>query len=239
MNNEINKEYQLTEIKSNKTKNENELNKNNDISTTKEEESFITDEVIQYCSSPRRGLVSINISNSINDNLVQIPTDNIRITNTVTMRIAMLKKEIDLKDSGMVIKRKCTYSVEENENNNNNKNKDIKCKSNFKEKKHDIHLRNSEKMKNFTNFPLTDINRIKLSSMNIDTNENRTPVKKKISKKTKKKKFKKSLEKNDENKNKEKEEEKSEEKRRLSLGLENENKKKKKKKKKNKKKKKK
>ena len=65
----INKEFEVEKEKSNE-KDENddkddELKKNNDISTTKEDESFIVDEVIQYCSSPKRGLVSININNNL------------------------------------------------------------------------------------------------------------------------------------------------------------------------------
>ena len=58
MKNEIfNNGCQIKEIKSNKTINENESIKNYDISTTKEDESFIIDELIEYCSSPRRCLV--------------------------------------------------------------------------------------------------------------------------------------------------------------------------------------
>ena len=230
MKNEIiNKEYYLNELKPNKSIKENE-NKNNDISTTKEDESFIADEPIQYCSSPRRGLVSINISNNINDNFTQIPTEKNRITNTVTMRIAIIKKEINLKDSDMVIKRRSTYCKLEESENESNRNRDNRCKSNFKEKKHEFHILKSEKTKNFSNFPITEVNRIKLSSMNVQINK--MPISKKTSKSKKKKKYRKSQEKYEDNKNKEK----GEDKRRLSLGEENEHKKKKKKKKKNKKK---
>jgi hypothetical protein len=228
MKNEIiNKECYLNDLKPNISIKENE-NKNNDISTTKEDDSFIADEPIQYCSSPRRGLVSINISNNINDNFTQIPTEKNRITNTVTMRIAIIKKEINLKDSDMVIKRRSTYCKLEESENESNKNRDSRCKSNFKEKKHELHLLKSEKMKNFSNFPITEVNRIKLSSMNVQVNK--MPISKKTSKNKKKKKYRKSQEKYEDNKNKEK----GEEKRRLSLGEENEHKKKKKKKKKNK-----
>ena len=187
MKNEIiNKEYYLNELKPNKSIKENE-NKNNDISTTKEDESFIADEPIQYCSSPRRGLVSINISNNINDNFTQIPTEKNRITNTVTMRIAIIKKEINLKDSDMVIKRRSTYCKLEESENESNKNRDSRCKSNFKEKKHELHLLKSEKMKNFSNFPITEVNRIKLSSMNVQVNK--MPISKKTSKNKKKEKI--------------------------------------------------
>jgi len=63
---EINEECKLKKEKSNinLNENDNEINKNNDISTTKEDESYITDEVIQYCSSPKSGLVSIDNSNN-------------------------------------------------------------------------------------------------------------------------------------------------------------------------------
>ena len=77
MNNEIiiKNQYQLIQVNSNKNINDNELDKNIDVSTTKEEESFITEELIQYCSSPKRGLVSINNSCISNDNCIPMPTE--------------------------------------------------------------------------------------------------------------------------------------------------------------------
>ena len=224
----IDKDLNIKDIKQNKTILENDCNKNNDISTTKEEESFITDEVIQYCSSPKRGLVSINISKNVNEKLSPVPTEKNMIpsiTNTVTMNIALIKKEIDIKDIDKIKKRRCTFNKdEENEKENHFKNKehfdklikennkDNKCKSNFKDKKEE--------------FIFTEINRRKLDSLNIEINK--TPIKKKTSKK--KKKNKKSNEIIDENKNKERDEKKK-----FSFEEENDNKKKKKKKKKNKK----
>ena len=94
---EINEECKLKKEKSNinLNENDNEINKNNDISTTKEDESYITDEVIQYCSSPKSGLVSIDNSNNSNNNIfstLSIEKNDIR--NTVTMSIAMIKKEM-------------------------------------------------------------------------------------------------------------------------------------------------
>ena len=228
----IDKDLKIKEINSNKTIIENESNKNNDISTTKEDESFITDEIIQYCSSPKRGLVSINISKNNNEKITPVPPEENmipEITNTITMSIAMIKKEIDIKDIDKIKKRRCTYNKDdENENENHYKNKenchfdklliretnkDNKCKSNFKDKKKE------------REFLFTDINRRNLE-LNIDINKE--PIRKKTSKK--KKKNKKSKEQLEENKNKERDE-----KRKLSVGEENDNKKKKKKKKKNKK----
>ena len=124
MINEIfDKDLNIKEIKPNGSILENECNKNNDISTTKEDEGFITDEIIQYCSSPKRGLVSINITKNNNEKLTPVPIEkNIisSITNTITMNIAMIKKEIDIKDLDKIKKRRCTFNKnEENVNENN------------------------------------------------------------------------------------------------------------------------
>ena len=153
---EINPECKLKKEKSNinLNENDNEINKNNDISTTKEDESYITDEVIQYCSSPKSGLVSIDNSNNSNNNIfstLSIEKNDIR--NTVTMSIAMIKKEINLKEiEKQTYKSNSFIKKEEDENENNyykNKNihysnsnkisidyeKDNKSKSIFNEKK--------------------------------------------------------------------------------------------------------
>jgi len=153
---EINEECKLKKEKSNinLNENDNEINKNNDISTTKEDESYITDEVIQYCSSPKSGLVSIDNSNNSNNNIfstLSIEKNDIR--NTVTMSIAMIKKEINLKEiEKQTYKSNSFIKKEEDENENNyykNKNihysnsnkisidyeKDNKSKSIFNEKK--------------------------------------------------------------------------------------------------------
>ena len=183
----IEEDLNIKQIKTNKTILENECNKNNDISTTKEDESFITDEIIQYCSSPKRGLVSINISKNYNEIITTVPPEKNMIpsiTNTITMNISMIKKEIDIKDLDKIKKRRCSYNKnEENENESNFKNKenhnfgkimgetnrDNKCKSNFKDKK-------KEK-----EFLFTEINRRKLDSLNIEIDK--TAIKKKTSRK--------------------------------------------------------
>ena len=221
MNNEliIKNQYPLIQVNSNKTINDNELDKNIDVSTTKEEDSFIAEELIQYCSSPKGGLVSINNSCITNESCIPMPTDKNRIKNTVTMRIAFVKNEIDNTGIEALKKRSSSFSKKDEHRNNNikhitifhsnkiitssNNNKISKCKSAYKDKS------------------------IK-KSLEID----KVAIKKKMTKIKKIKKNRKSLEKSKERKENDKEKEK--EKRRLSLD-EAENKKKKKKKKKSKK----
>jgi len=253
----INKEFEVEKEKSNE-KDENddkddELKKNNDISTTKEDESFIVDEVIQYCSSPKRGLVSININNNNNDILSSISTrknDNINIRNTITMSIAMLKKEIKLErhkfrsstfhkfnnGKNAFSYNKKFYSNRQSKVEENDNFKNDRVKSIFNDKKENNE--NNENNKNIkdniiiddnSNTPITALGRTKYNSLNLDINKTSThnpQMNKNISKNKKKKKNRKSKEKMDEN------DDKYKEKRHSSINLENHDSKKKKKKKK-------
>ena len=162
MNNEIviNNQCPLIEEKSNKKIKEKESSKNIDISTTKEEESFITEEIIQYCSSPKGGLVSINIANNINKNFTPIPTEKNRIITTITMNIALIKKEIDLDDIEVKRRSSAFHKKEEEKNNNkikkmcysnkiinDNNSNNNKSKSVFKDKKNENEIINTKKVK--------------------------------------------------------------------------------------------
>ena len=179
----------------------NELNKNNDISTTKEEESFIADEVIQYCSSPKTGLVSINISNNNNDSFIPAPTEKINITNTITMNISILDNKINIKDVKRTKIRSTTTHKKEidiinKEISNTSKKileniKDFKGKLLLKEKK--IEFRNSGKIKKYINTPIDSLGRTNFNSLLKDTNK--TIIKKKLSHNKKKKKARKNEEK--------------------------------------------
>ena len=207
---------------------------NNDINTTKEDESFITDEVIQYCSSPNTGLVSINRSNSVNNKFTPSPSEKSFITNTVTMNIALIKKEICSVEKDRLSIKSSMFCKNENDNENKdvfenhrliyNKNRIIKCKSIFSGSKKEKHFHQSEKLKCYSNTPKHSLNRGSFNTFNIEINKK--PLNKKISKIKKKRKNRKSKENFEENKKQD---------RRLSLGIENENKQKKKKKKKSKK----
>ena len=210
MNNEVlsNKEYKLRELKQKKKVNEIESNKNNNISTSKENESYITDEIIQYCSSPKGGLVSINITKNNNKKLTQIPTDKNRITNTITINIA-IKNELDLNEQDR-LKLRTLNNNEENEKeilNNNPKLyltnriisenfKNTKCKSIFKNIKNNKDFYNSAK--NNSNTHLISLERKKINFLNIELNK--APIKKNISKNKKKKNFKKSKDRYEEKK---------------------------------------
>jgi len=250
----INKEFEVKKEKPNE-KDENddkddELKKNNDISTTKEDESFIVDEVIQYCSSPIRGIVSINNNKSNNDTLCSISTrknDNINYRNTITMNIAMIKKEIKLErhkfrsstiqkfskeENGFAYKQKF-YSnrqskIEDNDNFKTNRSKSI---FNGKKENNKNNKYSKDKMlyDDNSNTPLTGLGRTKYNSLNLDiskTPTNKVQMNKNLTKNKKKKKHRKSREKMDENDGKYKE------KRPSSINLENKELEKKKKKKK-------
>ena len=108
------------------------LNKINDSNTTKEEESiYITDENIQYCSSPKSGLVSIKRTKNNNNAIINIGSQISNITNTITFKIAMIKKEINGSDIKSDIPRSNTNKKKEKEindkqnNDNNNENNNI------------------------------------------------------------------------------------------------------------------
>ena len=129
--------YNNTKLNEKYSKPENEkglainLNKINDSNTTKEEESiYITEENIQYCSSPKSGLVSIKKTRNNNNSIINIGSQISNITNTITFNIAMIKKEINGSDIKSDIPRSCTdkkiekemNNKQNNDNNNNNLN---------------------------------------------------------------------------------------------------------------------
>ena len=224
MNNEkiIDSQYLLKQVHSNKNVNEVYLNRNVDISTTKEEDSYIAEEIIQYCSSPKRGLVSIKSTSNIKGTITPVPTEKNRIINTVTMNVEMIKKEIELSDLDTKKNRSSTFYLKEEKRDNYknnimskshqgiNKNNYIKkCKSVFKDKKNEIENLNFKSNKKRSN------NNIELT---------KELIKKKLSKNKKKKKIRKSIEKSEE-----KEKENESHKRRLSYNAENKKTKKKKK----------
>ena len=186
----INKDYKKKEIKSKLIINELETNKNNDISISKENESFITDEVIQYCSSPKGGLVSINSTDDSNKKFTPIPSEKNNITNTVTMSIAMIKKEIVLNDwncDKMKIRNSSFHKDIEKENKNSKtifSNKTNKCKSIFRTIRKNDDIYNSIKNHSNTNIYLLD--RKKINFLNIDANNKKKSLRIKKKKKCKK-----------------------------------------------------
>ena len=198
----INKENKKKEIKSKLRINEIESNKSNDISTSKENDSFITDEVIQYCSSPKGGLISINSTDDNYTKFTPIPTEKNCITNTITMSVAMIKKEIVLNDCEKVRTRNSTFHKDIEKENKNNKSiftsKNNKSKSIFKTIKNSNDIYGS---KNRSNSSLLVLDKKKINFMNIEVNN-----KKKSLRIKKKKKSKKSKEKYEENKEIEKNE---------------------------------
>ena len=104
------------------TEKENYINKINDNSTTKEDDSFYTfEEVISYCSSPKTGLVSIK-KTKYNNNNTFIPFLNYgneicNITNTITFKIDMMKKEMNLSEVKQDVERS-NIGLKEKQNSN-------------------------------------------------------------------------------------------------------------------------
>ena len=72
------------------------LTKNNDQSWTKEEEDdMVYDEPIEYKSSPRIGLVSINFSRNKKNNYIQLTENTKDITNTISLYVKRLQLELE------------------------------------------------------------------------------------------------------------------------------------------------
>ena len=72
--------------------------KNNDQSSTKEDENIIYDEPIEYCSSPKIGLVSIHGSRNNYTKFIKFTEDKTDIPNTISMYIKPIKTEFDIDD---------------------------------------------------------------------------------------------------------------------------------------------
>ena len=77
-----------------------DLIRNNDQSSTKEDENIIYDEPIEYCSSPKIGLVSIHGSRNKNNKFIKFTEDKADIPNTVSMYVKPIKTDfgIDIDD---------------------------------------------------------------------------------------------------------------------------------------------
>ena len=133
---------------------ENDINKINDNSTTKEDDSFYTlEEAISYCSSPKTGLVSIKKTKYNNNSFIPFlnyGSEICNITNTITLKIDIMKKEMELTEVSQGVKRSntClkgkqksnksekstnTYHNDSTQNNTNNQNEN-KIKSIFKKR---------------------------------------------------------------------------------------------------------
>jgi len=156
--NSYNQETKLKEknISDKNIEKENDINKINDNSTTKEDDSFYTfEEVISYCSSPKTGLVSIKKSKYNSNTFVPFlkhENEICNITNTITFRVDIMKKEIglteasqDVERSNLVLKEKQDSNTSNNsmnifhkdstQNNTNTQNeKESKAKSIFKKR---------------------------------------------------------------------------------------------------------
>jgi Dullard-like phosphatase family protein len=166
------------------SQNINELNKNYDISTTKEDDSFIAEEAIQYCSSPKTGLVSINVSNDANKKFTLIPSEK-NIINTIMMKISMLKDTKRQKHRSTTVYKTETFFKKDELffSRRDNQGKLI-----FTENKKN-ECRGSVKIKKLLNTPIMALGRGNLHPLNKDINK--SLIKKKLSQNKKKKKGKK------------------------------------------------
>ena len=127
-NNKYNNEQQLIEITNRNEKDNvsetysNKMN-DNDNNTTKEDDSIYTiEEVISYYSSPKTGLVSINKTKQNKGFFLSIGPEINNITNTITLKVAMIKKEISFSESSneKEISRVHTHHKKEKKDNNDN-----------------------------------------------------------------------------------------------------------------------
>ena len=173
------------------------LNKNNDANTTKDDDSiYITDEIISYCSSPTSGIISINKKKNYNDSFISIGSEISNITNTITFTIAMMKKEITKTEINNGIgrsntsKKKVNKEQKDNDNNNfiNHKTNSYKDANNQNDKDKDKRDKIASFFKKKTKKIKDNKIYTKLSTEEIDLNQNNSHhSKKKISKGKKKK----------------------------------------------------
>ena len=147
---------------------ENDINKINDNNTTKEDDSFYTfEEAISYCSSPKSGLVSIKKTKYNNNAFIPFlnyGSEICNITNTITFKIDIMKKEMDLTEVSQDVNRSNTglkekqvsnkseksmntYHNDSTQNNTNNQNEN-KVKSIFKKRIKKSKENNDELAKN-------------------------------------------------------------------------------------------
>ena len=155
-NNDNQIEEKTISKKHNENQKENYINKISDNNTTNEDDSiYTTDEIISYCSSPKSGLVSIKktkYNNNTFNTFINLGNEICNITNTITLNISMVKKEVNLNENEEDIEKcntgkkyiskekqncksfKCNNTFNHKEINQNDKDKENKVKSIFKKK---------------------------------------------------------------------------------------------------------
>ena len=78
----------MNNINNNKS---NEINRNNDQSSTKEDENYmVLDDPIEYCSSPKIGLVSKHWARNKNNRFFQLTEYKTDIPNTISMYVKQI-----------------------------------------------------------------------------------------------------------------------------------------------------
>ena len=77
----------------------NKINDNENNTTNGDDSIYTIEELISYCSSPKSGLVSIIKTKPNNGTFINIDPEISNITNTITLKVAMIKKEISFSES--------------------------------------------------------------------------------------------------------------------------------------------
>ena len=130
------------------------INRNNERKSTKDDENnMMIDEAIQYCSSPKFGLVSIHASrNKKYNKFIQLTEYRNDIPNTVSMIVRPIKTIIEVE--------------EEKAENNDSSNYNISDNVNTKERKIEINsfLKQSSKENKLTN-PLSCLSNIDIKKI--------------------------------------------------------------------------
>ena len=162
------------------------LLRNNDQSSTKEDENIIYDEPIEYCSSPKIGLVSIHGSRNKNNLILKFTENKTDIPNTVSMYVNPIKTEIGLDNNNK------SNNSNNNSNNNSINNSNIKDKDDnfFLQKRRQTHKIEKYKEKksiiinkDTTNMMKKPNKSEKYNSLNLKFLEKKIEKKKKILKK--------------------------------------------------------
>ena len=135
----------------------NDLNRNNDQSSTKEDENYmILDDPIEYCSSPKIGLVSKHCPRNKNNRFIQLTEYKTDIPSTISIYV----KQIN--------------DLEKDKNNSNNK-LDI----NFFNKKQQTHVK-PEKRKEKKSILINSYSTVAIKSLKMEKTAKRLENKKKV-----------------------------------------------------------
>ena len=190
-------------IKEIENKSKNDINNKKANASNEDDNIYIIDEIVSYCSSPTSGLVSIKKTKNNNKLSINIGSDISNITNTITLNISMIKTEINNKENNKGIIRSISNIKNENkEKQDNDINNNLKYRKSCSNKDHiQTDKDKKDKFKSFFKKKTKRIKDMKKKVSNDKIIQKRSSGLKKKTSKTKNKKIRKNQEKYEEKKN--------------------------------------